>query len=503
MPSERKFVATAFELEKSIEGSFLNFSYLGISKVLVHILHLATLALVTRRLGPQLFGQMSVFLMVTQFLYLLTSSWTGVGYTRYCILYSTEGKSLSEVFWSRNLLVFVFISSIGLIVVFGRDHLLNYLQLPSPILIIVFLHFFSLLVADYTRQLAQVATEFKRLAVLQLIEKGALFILIWLWGDGLFAILVLYIATAVGFGGYFFSSISHLFYWPFRLNLSLCKKLLYFSYPLILASIGGFIFGWVDIAIVKHFFPFREVGIYSLAYSGLGTVESIVLLMPMVLTPIFVSLAAQGRDDLTVRFIQRVLPQISILWGFFIMFLALISLWVIPMVFGRAFIESTNIFLILLIPLNLSVLNGLSVSIFVGYEMVSKMVLINFSASIINLFLDLVFVPWIGIMGAALATTLSYGFISLFYYGLIQRRFDLVPGKLVLFIGMVTLQIVGLLLSDSIYIRLALTLTGACVYLLGCKLLHIFGWEDKGIYGSLEMPGFLKKAFTHICDYYG
>jgi O-antigen/teichoic acid export membrane protein len=270
-----------------------------------------------------------------------------------------------------------------------------------------------------------------------------------------------------------------------------------------LTSIGGFIFGWIDIAVVKHFFPFREVGIYSLAYSGLGTVESIVLLMPMVLTPVFISLAAQGRDDLTERFIQRVLPQISILWGFFIMLLGLISLWVIPVVFSQDFTESADIFLVLLIPLNLSVINGLSVSVFVAYEMVSKMVLINFSASVINLFLDLVFVPWIGIMGAALATTLSYGFISIFYYSLIRIRFVFVPGKLVLFIGIITLQLGCLLLSKSTLMRLAVTLMAAGLYLLGSKLLKIFSREDKGIYASLEMPGFLKKTFIHICDYYG
>jgi O-antigen/teichoic acid export membrane protein len=503
MPPEREFKGSVFALEKSIEESLLNFSFLGISKVLVHVLHLATLALITRRLGPELFGQMSIFLMITQCMYLLTSSWTGVGYTRYSILHSTEGKSMSEVFWSRNLLIFGFISLTGLIIVLGRDQLLSYLQLPPLILIIVFLHFFSLLVADYTRQLAQVATEFKSLAILQLIEKAALFILIVIWGKSLFAILILYIVTAVGFGGYFFLIISHLFYWPFRLNLSLCKKILSFSYPLILTSIGGFIFGWVDIVIIKHFFPFSKVGVYSLAYSGLGTLESIVLLMPMVLTPIFVSIAAQRRDELTERFLQRVLPQIAILWGFFIMLLGLVSLWVIPIIFGPAFIESANIFLVLLIPLSLSVLNGLSVSIFIGYEMVSKMVLVNFSASLINLCLDLVFVPWIGIMGAAVATTLSYCFISVSYYGLIRRRFDLAPTRLALFIAIITLEIIGLLLSSSTLMQLSTTIIAAGLFILGSKCLDIFSHKDKDIYSSLEMPAFLKKVFIAICDYYG
>jgi stage V sporulation protein B len=486
-----------------MEGSLVNFGFLGVSKIFVHILHLATLAFITRRLGPELYGQVSVFLMVTQFLYLLTGSWTGVGYMRYSVLYSTQGKRVSEVFWGRSFLLFAFIFLVGSALVLGKNHLLRYLQLPSPIIVIVFLHFFSLIIADYTRLFAQVATEFKRLGVLQLMEKGALFLLIWLWGESLFTILVLYIVTALGFEAYFFSTVSHSLYWPFRLNLSLCKKLLHFSYPLILTSAGGFIFGWADIVIIKHFLPLKEVGIYSLAYTGLGAIEAVVLLMPMVLTPIFVSLATQGEDHLTDRYILRVLPQISILWGFLIMFLALTSLWVIPIVFGQDFTESASIFLVLLITLNLSVITGLCVPILVGYEMVTKMVLVNFSASIINLFLDIVFIPRIGIMGAALATTLSYGFITISYYELVKRRFDFAPGRLVLFIGIVALQIGGLLLCDSMLIRLTITVIAAGMYLSGSKLLDIFGCQDKGIYASLEMPPLLKKAFIHICDYYG
>ena len=503
MPQEREFQGSVFTLEKSIERSFLNFSFLGISKLLVHSLNLATLAIVTRRLGPDLFGQMSLFLMITQFMYLLTSSWTGVGYTRYAVLQSVEGKPVSEVFWSRSLLIIGFISIAGVIIVLERVRLVDYLKLPPVILILIFLHFFSLLVADYTRQVAQVATEFKRLAILQLTEKAALLLLIWLWGDGLFAILIIYSITALGFGGYFFLSVNLELYRPFRINLSLCKKLIFFSYPLILTSIGGFIFGWVDIAIIKQFFPLSQVGVYSLAYSGLATLEAIVLLMPMVLTPVFVSLAAQERDELTERFLQRVLPQIVILWGFFIILLVLVSPWAIPLVFGEDFLRSASIFLVLLIPLHLSAFYGLSMSIFVGYEMVSRMVLINISASIINLLLDLVLVPWIGVMGAAVATTISYCFLCVFYFALMKSRFNFVPWRLPFFIVMIAVEVGIILNFPSTYTLLAVTIFTAGIYILASKLLSIFGQEDKSIYASLEMPGFLKKVFITICDYCG
>jgi O-antigen/teichoic acid export membrane protein len=503
MLPEGKSQGSVFTLEKSIEGSFLNFSFLGISKGLVHILHLATLAVVTRRLGPDLFGQMSLFLMITQFMYLVTSSWTGVGYTRYAVLESTSRGQVSAVFWSRNLLLFVFISVAGVVIAIERVLLLNYLNLPSSILILIFVYFFSLLVADYARQLAQVATEFKRLAILQLIEKGVLLLFICIWGESILTILTIFSVTALGFGSYFFSSVNSRLYWPLRINLSLCRKLLSFSYPLILTSVGGFIFGWIDIAIIKHFFPFSEVGIYSLAYRGLSTVESIVLLMPMVLTPIFVSLASREKHELTERFLQRVLPQIFILWGFVIILFVLLSPWAIPLVFGEDFRRSASIFLVLLIPLHLSVFYGLSMSIFIGYDMVSRMVLINISSSLINLLLDLVLVPWMGMMGAAVATTISYGVLCISYFALLKGRFRFSHSRLLLFIGIIAAEVVIIVHFDTAFTLVAVTMFTAVIYILATKLWGIFGEEDKSIYTSLEMPVFLKKTFNSICDYCG
>jgi O-antigen/teichoic acid export membrane protein len=493
----------SFDLEKSIEGSLVNFGFLGFSRVLAQILGLFVVALITRKLGPALYGKMNVVLMVTQFLYLVTVSWTALGYTRYSILYSTEGKSISEVFWGRSFLVLILIILMSLMLMLGRSHLLNYLELPSLIVIIVFFHFFSRLATDYTNQMAQVNTQFKEISILQLIEKGLILILIWLWAQDLITMLWCYIVASLACRIYFLISASHNFYRPFRLNLSLSKKLLRFSYPLFLVSFGGFIFSWVDIAIIKHFSPFREVGIYSLAYTGFGALEAILFLMPTVLTPILVSLAFQKRDDLTDRFIQRVLPQISHLWGFLFMFLGLVSLWGIPLAFGPSFSESAHVFLVLLICLNFAVLNVLGISIFVGYDMVSRMVVINFAASICNFVLDLVLVPWIGIMGAAVATTFSYCFITALYYGLIKRRFKFVFTRVLLFMGITCFQIMGLLLSKDWHLSILITITAAGIYFLGGRSLGVFRREDKGIYAPLEMPGFLKKTLIRICDYYG
>jgi O-antigen/teichoic acid export membrane protein len=106
-----------FDLDKSIEGSMINFTFLAFSRVLVQILHLVTLAVITRQLGPEMYGKMSLFLMVTQFLYLITGSWTAVGYTRYSIHYSIEKKQVSEVLWCRSFIVLILVLLFGLMLI--------------------------------------------------------------------------------------------------------------------------------------------------------------------------------------------------------------------------------------------------------------------------------------------------------------------------------------------------------------------------------------------------
>jgi O-antigen/teichoic acid export membrane protein len=380
---------------------------------------------------------------------------------------------------------------------------LSYLELTSPVIYLVIFHLFSLLAMDYTRQIAQVTTQFNKISILQVVEKVLILVVVLLWGEDIFSVLGLIIAAAFGCRTWFFFSLGKNFYWPFRINISLCKQLLRFSFPLLLVSLGGFIFGWVDIAVIKHLCHFRDVGIYSLAYSGLGAIESVVLLMPTILTPIFVSFASQKRDGMTDRFIQRVLPQISYLWGGVFMLAGLGSIWGIPVVFGQSFSKATNIFLVLLICLNLGVLNALGLSIFVSYDMVSKMSIINFAASIVNLVLDLILVPVIGIVGAAFATTVSYFVISASYYILVKKLFYFSVKNLLIFQGIVCIQLTGLLVFKDPVIYFVITLTAAGMYFVSSKYMGIFSEEDKTTYNRLEMPVFLKKTFIRICDYYG
>ncbi|MBN1276999.1 MAG: oligosaccharide flippase family protein [Deltaproteobacteria bacterium] len=491
----------AFDLSKSMEGSASNFGSLGISRILVQIIQFFILAVITRNLGAELFGKMNVILMIAQFLYCLTASWTALGYTRFSMLYSNQGKPIGQVFWCRSFLVFILLLMTGFVLIIWRDWVMNYLKLQSPIIPVVFFFLLSLLATDYTTLVAQVTTRFKGLSIIQFIEKALVFIIICFFGRSLFEILWIYISVTLACRtAYLVMSPGNVFR-PFALDRSLCIELLRFSGPLFLTSFGGFVFGWVDIAVIKKFAPLSDVGIYSLAYNGLSAIDSIVMIMSSILIPIFVSLAARNREDLTEKFIMRILPQVAYLWGLFFMVFGLISIWMIPLAFGQTFMESVDIFLILLVSLNLSVMNALMVPVFVGYNMVSRMVIINFSGSILNLLLDIVLVYYMGIMGAALATTLSYCFIVLFYNLLIRSRFHSAFRMSWLFLAIVFLHMISIMFCRVWFICVGVSLTVILIYLIAARTMKLFGQDDRSIYSSLDMPPFLKRMLIRMGDY--
>ena len=492
-----------FNLKKSFESSARNFSFLGVSKILVQVIHLWTLALITRRLGSTMYGQMSVFLMLTQLIYLSTTSWTAVGYTRFSILHADSGRPVSPVFWSRSAIVMSLVSAAGLLLVACRQFVSSYLGLPPVIVAVALFHLLSLLAVDYTRQIAQVTTRFKQISILQLAEKCVILGTVWLWGGDIFSILAVIIAVTIMCRCCFLFTVDSSIFRPFRLDAALSREMLRFCLPLFFVSIGGFVLGWVDIAVIRHFAEFDDVGIYSLAYNGLGAVESFILLMPTIMTPIIVSIISKKKSGLVELFVERMIPQITWIWGLGFIFIGPLSVFAIPLVFGAEFVRTVDVFLVLLICLNLSVFNALCLPLFVGYDLVQGMAKINIAASLLNLLLDLCMVARFGIMGAAVSTVLSYLFIAVSYMFLIRKRHRCLRVRPFLVTVVLFLQVITLISSKNPGLLLGVTSCAAAGYLWMSRRLGIFRTEDMRIYEQLEMPVSVKNIFYRICRYHG
>ncbi len=492
----------AFDFKHSIKGSLTNFGLLSASKILVQLLHLAILALIARKLGAESFGKLNIFLMVAQFVFLITVKWTATGFTRFSITHMIENKPISRIFWARNLIGGVLLAGIIFGVIFQKDAISNYIGLPQPCLIFLFGYYLALLLTDYSYQVAEITTSFRALSIVQVIEKIALFILLYQFGTHVFSIIFITIIAVVGSRIWLMVPVRRKLFFPLTTSVHESRELLRFSLPLLLVSLGGFIFGWVDIAVIKYFMTMEKVGLYSLAYNGLNAVESVVLLMATVLRPIFISLIANGKKEYVAAFGRRILPQIQFIWGLAFIALGWISTWMIPLVFGKEFTPSSPVFVVLLISLNFTVFNTIVQAIFIGFSRVGTVAKISASASLINLILDCIFVPLFGIMGAALATLISSLWISIWYYKALKKIVALEISAPVLMVLVISLQALGLLWTSKMGAGIAISAVSLVFCLLISKKMSLFQVSDKVIYEKLTLPGAAGGVLSWICDFY-
>lgn len=413
-----------------------------------------------------------------------------------------ENKPISHIFWARNLIAGVLLIIIIFGVIFQKDAISNYIGLPRPCLILLFCYYLGLLLTDYSYQIAEITTSFKALSAVQIIEKVVLFLLLYQFGSHIFSIIYITIIAVVGSRIWLLVPVRRKLFYPLATSTDECTALLRFSLPLLLVSVGGFIFGWVDIAVIKYFMEMEKVGLYSLAYNGLNAVESVILLMATVLRPIFISLVANEKNEYIMAFGRRILPQIQFIWGLVFIALGWSSTWMIPLVFGQDFAPSSPVFIVLLISLNFTVFNTIAQSIFIGLSKVGTVAKISTSASLINLILGCMFVPLFGIMGAALATLISCLWISIWYYKTLNKIVTLEISAPILILIVIALQALGLLLTNRAGAGIAISAVSMIVCFLISKKMSLFQVSDKAIYEKLTLPVAATGVLCWLCDFY-
>ena len=192
-------------------------------------------------------------------------------------------------------------------------------------------------------------------------------------------------------------------------DLSIWKKLLKHSIPLSLSGILSILMLRTDILFLGYFLPGKQVGLYG------GGAVPLARILPVFLssfgflyTPIVSNLFSKDLNKEMKRVYQVVTKWISSLTlpGFLI--LILFPKIVIGTIFGSEYLPASNSLRILSIGFfvhailgpNGASLNVIGKSKFIMYS--------NFIATIGNMTLNMILIPKIGILGAAIATSSSY-----------------------------------------------------------------------------------------------
>ncbi len=196
-----------------------------------------------------------------------------------------------------------------------------------------------------------------------------------------------------------------------RYSRPLILRLLKFGMPMILGSACLFILEYIDTIMLTYFSGLRSVGLYNVAYPLASILSYFGVAVATVVFPFASELwAMRYKDKLQagVNLIYRY--AFIIMWPFSVIMFAFPEL-VLSVFFGAKYLEASaplKILSIGMLFLALANINGQIISGIGKPKTFTKIIVIS---SLLNVILNLILVPLYDILGASIATSLSFFFM--------------------------------------------------------------------------------------------
>ena len=222
----------------------------------------------------------------------------------------------------------------------------------------------------------------------------------------------------------FFFFMGNFKYFSFFYDKELTKKMLAFSIPLIPASLAMWVLNSSDNFFIKYFYTMSDVGTYAFSYKIVMSVQ-VLLVIPIsqAWTP-FIFSRIKEKDFIKKKINQML--QLFFAAGFIlVVFLSFFTKDILSLFAKEGYLEGTKIIFVA----GLSyIMYGGCILMSVGYHIAEKTKLLPkyfVCGAITNIVLNYFFIKWFGLVGAAIATFLSFFLIFLLYNLNINKYFPL------------------------------------------------------------------------------
>jgi len=384
------------------------------ARIINLFLSIIILMITARYLGPEGRGLIAA-----------TTTWVGLYFTILCfsispvtiyIYASAHVHEKKEIFLQLRGAHRIFVVSLTLIGWFIL--ILTYLftpniykGIPFDILILSFLLLPFMILENYQQSLLQCVDRVKTINVAMVMNKSiAVVVLVFLVGFmkiGVYGVLIAYLAGQALVYIYQMVSINNV-YKKVVYNLTLVKKMLVQSVKLHLNAIASFFFTSTDIIMLNYFRSTSEVGIYQLAVQ----LMSLLLIIPQSASVVTYSKVAELGVDNAWPYQRKIMLIVMGLLSIIMCFIYFLSPWIVLLLAGREFLESSSVFRYLIIASF-----GQSISILFAPQWIGRGIFITVSilsliTAIANVIMNFFFIPVHGIYGAVWSTIItSFGLV--------------------------------------------------------------------------------------------
>ena len=311
-------------------------------------------------------------------------------------------------------------------------------------------------------------------------------LVLWLIGISIsFIVILLYLKKEVIL---FFTKIK-------RINKRVCKNALIFGLPLVPVTICGWLIEVSNRYLLNYFKDAAFVGIFSLSY---GLVVIILSLSGIIYGVLYPYIAKAWNDNSNHQMLSNALLKYTLI----VVIPAMTGLFVlrkqiITLISGSEYLAGSPTLAILIVfPLFASLVNIYGNDLLLRGK-TTLMAIIYFGGAIVNIILNLFFIPAYGANGAAITTVTTYVLMFLSLYLISKERFTWNFQFLRITRIILATAVMGLILfliNPQMFITKIITIIlGALIYIILLFLLGVFIKEEYDI-----MKSFLPKWVSHL-----
>jgi O-antigen/teichoic acid export membrane protein len=454
------------------------------------VLSLAINIVLTRRLGTEEFGRLSLLFMVSQVMMLFASNWTYTGFIRFAAQEFTASGTVAKTFWTRGGIVAPLALVSCSAALLAGEPLARYLDIPRWALWLVIGHFLAFHVMTSLGAVFQARQEMGRYGILIFADKalvfGILLLLPFMVGPTPLVVLGTYAISCL--------TVSVMSFWvlgcqnlrPINFHGESIRSLLRFSLPLTLSIWAG-LFGtnWIDLIIIKGVLSVSDVGLYSLASQLSGVVQQLTIIFSTLLLP-QLSAMVLNEDHAAIRsYLRRMVPYWLLGTSILFCLVLLGADPLLPLVFGRSFQGAVTPFAVLMIATAALALFNAFDPLLNAYGATWALMRVTVVSVIVKVALTFWLTPLLGITGAALATVASYLTSAVLVMVLIRRQTGTpVLSMIWLMAPVLVVCVARLFLVGPVFYLVAVLGTLLSVFAL-VQTFRLFDATDRGAFKEL------------------
>lgn len=382
-----------------------NFFYVGIGMIIASIISFIFNILGGRILGPSGFGEYSLIYSVSMFLYLPMILGIVIGMVKYNAEKIDYNRSC-DIISTTCILVFIFTSASILVYYFFSSQLSNIFSISQEVFYLSVI--FAVLFVFYTLAINILISlhKLKKYAIFQPIFSIILlliFLIFILFRYISFKSMIFSMYISYGITG--FIILIYLYkYLKLKFNMTWAKELVKYGVFAFIGGLSFILYTNIDKIMINRFMTVNDVGIYR-AY--ILASETLVGAFLSVFITVFFPTISKYKDKMTV--FTRINKSVPYFVGLGFPFLIFCEV-VILKLFGSQYPIDLKFLIFFAIAGLIILINGFYVWLMnsVGKDGIKITALGGFICAIINISLNFILIPQIGILGSIIATIISY-----------------------------------------------------------------------------------------------